>query len=33
MSAFIDYFKQIARGENLSKDIIEKRYREFLNFN
>lgn len=32
MSAFIDYFKQIARGENLSKDIIEKRYREFLNF-
>lgn len=32
MSAYIDYFKQIARGENLSKDIISKRYREFLNF-
>ena len=32
MSTFIDYFKQIARGDKLSKDIVEKRYREFLNF-
>ena len=32
MSAYIDYFKQIARGENVTKEILDKRYREFLNF-
>lgn len=32
MSAYIDYFKQIARGSNVTKDVLEKRYREFLNF-
>lgn len=30
--AYIDYFKQIARGEVVTKDVLEKRYREFINF-
>ena len=32
MSTYIDYFKQIARGENVTENILEKRYNEFLNF-
>lgn len=32
MSRYIDYFKQITRGEILTKEILEKRYNEFLNF-
>ena len=32
MSKYLDYFKQIARGQVVTADILEKRYREFLNF-
>lgn len=28
----LDYFKQIARGEIVTSDVLEKRYKEFLNF-
>lgn len=32
MNSCIDYFKQIARGDVVTKDVLEKRYNEFLNF-
>lgn len=32
MSRYIDYFKQITRGEIVTREILEKRYKEFLNF-